>query len=276
VGQEGGQEFIVIASIKSAIRSWLLPDLFAVKRTPDDELLRLIAKLRPVDCGFNLIRLGGGGDGGYLIPDDLEAIEYCFSPGVSNVSRFDNDLADRHIKSYLADYSVDGPSVIRPEFTFDKKYLGASDRDGYFTLETWKHKYVGEYKGDLLLQMDIEGAEYEVLLSTSDELLNQFRIAVIEFHALDRLFDPFTFRLVSACFEKLLASFYVIHIHPNNCCGAVRMGRVEIPRVMEFTFFNRRRVRKTIPSRAFPHELDVDNFSKMRPVVLPKCWYEPD
>lgn len=121
--------------------------------------------------------------------------------------------------------------------------------------------------------MDVEGAEYEVILNIADDLLNQFRIAVIEFHALDRVFDPVTFRLFSACFEKLLEFFVVAHIHPNNCCGVETMGSVEIPRVMEFTFFNRRRVKRAIPLKEFPHRLDNDIFPEMKPLVLPRCWY---
>ena len=30
--------------------------------------------------------IGGAGDGGYLVPDDLDGIEYCFSPGVNLIS----------------------------------------------------------------------------------------------------------------------------------------------------------------------------------------------
>jgi hypothetical protein len=213
-------------------------------------------------------------DGGYLIPDDLEGIEYCFSPGVDVSSSFENQLADRNIKSFLADYSVEAPSIIRPEFVFDKKFLGAVDRDQFFTLASWKDKYLKDYRGDLILQMDIEGFEYEVILSTPQDLLDQFRIIVIEFHELDRLFDPLAFRLLSACFDKLLKSFYVVHIHPNNVSEVVKREAIEIPRIMEFTFLNKRRVRVTKPRLDFPHNLDADNSSNP-PLPLPKCWYEP-
>jgi len=45
---------------------------------------------------------------------------------------------------------------------------------------------------DLMLQMDIEGYEYETFLSMSDKLLSRFRIIVVEFHSLQMLFSqPF-------------------------------------------------------------------------------------
>ena len=41
----------------------------------------------------NLIRLGNDGDGGYLVPDDLNGIEACFSPGVAGNVNFEKALA---------------------------------------------------------------------------------------------------------------------------------------------------------------------------------------
>jgi hypothetical protein len=242
-------------------------------QTKPERVRELIRKLRPMDCGKELIRIGGAGDGGYLIPDDLEGIEYCFSPGVNTVSDFEDDLADRGIKSFLADYSVDGPPISRPEFVFDKKFVGALNDEKFFTFAAWKDKYLKDYPGDMILQMDIEGAEYPVILSTPAELLNQFRILVIEIHYLDRLLDPGCFDLLASCFEKLLASFSVVHIHPNNFYGSAKSGDIEIPRLLEFTFLNNARISNAKPAQRFPHPLDAPNVLYRRELVLPKCWY---
>lgn len=255
-------------------RSELLkPDSTIARRTKTADLLTLIRELRPRDCGKELIRLGGQADGGYLIPDDLEGIEYCFSPGVGTLSGFENDLADRGIKSFLADFSVDGPSSLRPEFTFDKKFLGPSNHGHFMTLASWKDKYISNYRGDLILQMDIEGGEYGVILNASDALLNQFRIMVIEFHQLDSLLDCFAFSLISSAFRAILHNFYVAHIHPNNNVDSVTVDGIEIPKVMEFTFFNRRRVSSTKPLDVFPHKLDQDNKIGAPSLYLPNCWF---
>ena len=127
-------------------------------QTRSGDLLELITKLAPQDCGLELIRIGGPGDGGYLVPDDLDGIEYCFSPGVNTISDFENELADRGIRCFLADYSVEAPAILRPEFIFDKKFLGSRNSSQFFTLASWKDKYLTGYTGDLILQMDIEGA----------------------------------------------------------------------------------------------------------------------
>ena len=240
-------------------------------QTGSSEIRSLMQRLRPLNCGFDLIRIGGKGDGGYLIPDDLNGIDYCFSPGVSVIADFESQLADRRIHSFLADYSVNGPPIDRPEFTFDKKYLGPIDGDKFITLSSWKESHLKEYKGDLLLQMDIEGSEYAVFLSTPEEILDQFRIVVVEFHSLEKVFDPFAFSLISSTFDKLLKLFHVAHIHPNNFTGKVVRGDLVVPRNMEFTFINKKRVRSTTPQLRFPHPLDADNVAR-RTLVLPNCW----
>lgn len=247
--------------------------LSAVRHTEPDKVRALIRSLSPEDCGKELIRLGGNTDGGYLIPDDLEGLEYCFSPGVSTVADFENQLADRGIKSFLADYSVSSSPISRPEFVFDKKFLGATDNEQYFTLASWKDKYLRGYGGDLLLEMDIEGCEYEVILNTPDDLLDQFRIIVIEFHDLHRMFDPFAFKIIESSFQKLLKHFHVAHIHPNNCTKSVRMGDLEIPPLLEFTFYNKNRVQFSKYAGLFPHPYDRDNFPELKTLQLPRCWY---
>jgi hypothetical protein len=246
------------------------------RQAPPEDVLSLIQRLHPIDPGIPLIRLGGAGEGGYLIPDDLEGIEYCFSPGVSDLADFESDLADRNIKCFLADASVERPPVIRPEFRFDKKFLGASDQGDFFTLRSWKNKYLAGYTGDLILQMDIEGYEYPVILSTPDELLDQFRIIVVEFHGVTKIFDPRDLIILSATFEKLLKYFYVVHSHPNNAPNSLRVRRgVEVPDLLEMTFLNRRRVKDWKPATTFPHPLDAINNVHAKPIPLPRGWYGP-
>ena len=234
----------------------------------------LIGRLRPHDCGRPLIRIGRHRDGGYLVPDDLEGIRYCFSPGVNVTADFESHLAAMQIRCFLADYSVSAPPVEDARFVFDKRHLGVTDQGPFITLQSWKDKYLRDYEGELLLQMDIEGAEYEVIASTPVELLRRFRIIVIECHDLERMFDPFAYRLYRACFDKLLADFMVVHAHPNNCAGRVRHEGVEIPSVIEFTFYNRARITEHAPQRSFPHPLDSDNCAGCPPLPLPRCWYE--
>lgn len=236
------------------------------------EVAGLVQSLRPVLAPRELIRVGPSGDGGYLIPDDLDDIGYCLSPGVSDQSGFERDLADRGITSLLADFSVEAPVIDHPHLIFDKKYVGALTDDMTMTLDDWKRSRLPNETRDLVLQMDIEGAEYETLLNASSELLSQFRIMVVEFHMLDALWSSAFFRVAAATFRRLAQTHRVVHLHPNNCCGAVTRDNLVIPRVMEFTYLRNDRFTST-PAAAqdFPHPLDSDNISGAS-LSLPACW----
>lgn len=254
------------------IRACAALGLHTVKRTRHSYLRALIRALRPVDPGIELKRVGPDGDGGYLVPDDLDDIEHAFSPGVSTESGFEAALAAKGMQVHLADASVDGPAVAHPRFHFTKKHLGCSSADGVMTLDEWKRDRIGDYDRDLLLQMDIEGAEFETLMAMSSALQAQFRIMVIEFHYLHQLLNKPWFMLVSRVFEKLLETHSVVHIHPNNCCGSMTSRGLTIPRVAELTFYRNDRFEPRGFQSRFPHPLDRDNTRKA-PLVLAPCWY---
>ncbi len=57
----------------------------------------------------------------YLIPNDLEDIAICVSPGVDSESRFELELANKGMKVYMADNSVDSPAINHSNFHFIKK-----------------------------------------------------------------------------------------------------------------------------------------------------------
>jgi hypothetical protein len=242
------------------------------ERTPAAALKELVRSLHPRDSGSELMRVGPEGDGGYLVPDDLDEIEYVFSPGVSDQSGFEADLANRDMQVLLADYSVDGPAERNINFVFDKKFVGSFTDDVYITLDEWKAWHIGAFDGDLLLQMDIEGGEYETLLACSEDLLQQFRIIVVELHFLDQLLCRPWFDIISRVFRKLLVNHSVVHLHPNNCCGSVKTMGLEIPRIMEATFYRNDRLTGDNYATDFPHPLDADNTPKAS-LRLPRCWY---
>lgn len=242
------------------------------RTTPSKKLKTLMNKLHPIATNYNLVRVGPNGNGGYLLPDDLDGIEACFSPGVGSASGFESDCVNMGIKVFMADKSVDGPARLNENFIFEKKYIGAMVSDDFMTMDAWVNKSDISSTSDLLLQMDIEGYEYETIFSTSSDLMQRFRIIVIEFHQLELLFNNPFFEKFSNVFEKIIQSHECVHIHPNNCCTTVKRDDIEIPPVMEFTFIRKDRVEEKTYSKEFPHSLDFDS-AKGRTLVLPKCWY---
>jgi hypothetical protein len=260
-------------NIRKAVLRILLKFGFVFKKcTPRAKLIDFIKKVKPVSTQLKLIRVGGPGDGGYLLPDDLTEIRTCFSPGVSNTANFELELANIGIDCFLADYSVEKAPITHPRFDFEKKFIGPSESEIFITLEGWMTEK-GLQGADSILQMDIEGAEYASILATPQEAIKKFRIIVIEFHAMDDLLDPKVFPFISATFDKLLQDFKVVHIHPNNASDSLRYMGVNIWPTMEFTFLRKDRITKTASRKDFPHDLDFDNAPNKRNCVLSSDWF---
>ena len=263
----------MFGSVKNVLKSFMIRNHVRISRaSAGPRVERLLEDLRPMGTEHELIRIGGDGDGGYLVPNDLSGISACFSPGVSTVADFELDLVGRRIPCFMADYSVEGPPVAHPLFDFEKKFLGSTDDDVFMQLDGWIQRKASGLN-DLILQMDIEGAEYEVLLGMEADALKKFRILVIEFHRLDALFDSLGFDLIKATFDRILANFDVVHIHPNNCLPLVSCDGIDIAPVMEFTFLRKDRIRKRETRNDFPHVLDRKCVRELPDIPLPKSWY---
>lgn len=245
---------------------------FAIaKTTPMHDLRALIGRLSPVTTEHDLIRVGCDADGGYLVPDDFDGIVACFSPGVDNRATFEEALLQRGIRCHLADASVDRNPLDDDRSSFSKRYLGVVNNETFITGDRWiEEREPGE--GDLLLQMDIEGAEWPVLLNIGDHALARFRIIVLELHDMERLLDRHAFEIIRATMERLLERFHVVHIHPNNFGGRVYAREIEIPRSLEVTLLRRNRARLVSPAIQFPHPLDQANTQDRRDIVLPPAW----
>ena len=243
--------------------------------TEKSELQLFLQKLYPIASDKELTRLGPKHDGGYLVPNDFIGIEACFSPGVADSSGFEKDCADLGMKVFLADKSVEGPAEAHQLFHFTKKFIGITSNDEFMTLDDWVSLSLPEKNSDLLLQIDIEGGEYEVFLSTSGALMQRFRIIVAEFHFLDKLWNKAFFEKAKQVFDKILRTHSCMHIHPNNYCPPIQKDGLIIPPVMEFTFLRNDRINKYNSSYqgVFPTPLDYDNFNTNPPLTLPKCWY---
>lgn len=246
---------------------------FPTLMTDRRDLQSLLKKLYPLSTNKELIRLGPKGDGGYLVPNDLVGIQACFSPGVSFESGFEKDCADLGMKVFLADKSVDGPTVKNELFHFTKKFVGVTSNDNFMTIDDWVASSLQEKHSDLLLQIDIEGYEYEVFLSASNALMKRFRIIAAEFHALNMLWSRPFFSLAGRAFEKILQTHSCVHIHPNNIQLPLQINGLDIPQMMEFTFLRKDRIENHSYQNNFPNPLDYDNTDYNPPLTLPKCWY---
>jgi hypothetical protein len=241
-----------------------------------DQIKELIKALRPVKTKFDLIRIGGNNDGGYLIPNDLEGIVACLSPGVDVTASFEIDLCKRGIGSHLADASVDGAPEGFTPLSFTKKFIDAYNDDDTMDLTNWAIKVRAlQSGGDLLLQMDIEGGEYIAIIATPRAILEDFRIICIEIHDVHHWFNnPIAWGVAQTFFTKLLKDFHVVHNHPNNNCQFIQIEDVLMPTVFELTLLRKDRAEPEGYCDQFPHPLDQPNVLNKPDRPLPEGWYK--
>ena len=145
------------------------------------------------------------------------------------------------------------------------------------TLDSWYSEMLSlpdDNSPEAILQMDIEGSEYEVLNSVSDKLLQRLSIIIIEFHKLNQLADRFSFKLMAPAFYKILQTHAVVHIHPNNNRRVLSIHGTKIPANMEFTFIRRDRLQPTRIKLQFPHHIDHRCNNSKPELELPDCWYK--
>ena len=246
------------------------------KPVSSDEVKQFIHRFKNNFKSVKLLRVGGDGDGGYLMPDILQNIDYCFSPGVDFTANFELELSEKYnIKSFMADASVSGPPFSNKNFSFLKKFLGNNTNEQFITLSDWIKVSKINDSNNLILQMDIEGSEYDVLSYEDSQTLARFSSMIIEFHGFHNIFDKNFFRMASSIFEKIYKNFVICHVHPNNCSGLATLKGIDVPRVFEVTFIRNDLYQKIKDNNEvfLPHKLDIRNIKSSPELRMPEIWW---
>jgi hypothetical protein len=250
---------------------------FIIANVGTADLNSFVKKLFIYNTGHNLIRVGKKKDGGYLIPNVLNKINYCFSPGVGLLTSFEDDLKKKKIISFLADGTVNDPSSKNKKYFFIKKNLNNFNDNGNMTLKKWMSDMLLNKKSrsGLILQMDIEGSEISIINDTKNSDLNKFTVMIIEFHYFQSLATKEGLKIYNKIFSKILKNFIIVHIHPNNCCGFSKINSINIPNIMEFTFLNKKMAKyKKLITYNLPHKYDCKNVLNKEDIKLPDYFYK--
>jgi hypothetical protein len=162
-------------------------------------------------------RYGLGRDEGYLLCDNLlKNTEVAYSYGIDGRDNFGCEISPK-LKVPLHQYdcfNLKRPVCEGGNPIFHEECVGPvteQDRVGrlFDTVENqiFKNNNAGK---TLLLKMDVEGAEWESLAATSDEVLQNVDQIAMEFHKNQ---DKLEYLDLIA---KLKKTFYIAHIHFNN------------------------------------------------------------
>eukprot|EP00747_Dinoflagellata_sp_TGD_P033309 gnl/TRDRNA2_/TRDRNA2_136537_c1_seq2.p1 gnl/TRDRNA2_/TRDRNA2_136537_c1~~gnl/TRDRNA2_/TRDRNA2_136537_c1_seq2.p1 ORF type:complete len:514 (-),score=49.85 gnl/TRDRNA2_/TRDRNA2_136537_c1_seq2:18-1559(-) len=216
-------------------------------------------------CGLcELARYGLENDGGYLMcsldGENSVALVGAYSYGIAGEDAWGEAIA-RTLGIVVHQYDCFDAS--RPVckapclMEFHDECLTAQTSSFGDTLaghlEKNGHEGVGE--AQLLLKLDIEGAEWGVLHGVKGHDLRKFRQIVVELHDsfLMSPVDERRLRLRVSMLSHLLEDFVIVHIHENNAC--------EDAQCLEVTLIHRAYAVPTICRAPFGrHALEKTNF----------------
>jgi len=208
-------------------------------------------ELHPFDVvsGGEMKRYGRDEDGGYVIYDDPLGATHLLGYGVDKDVSFENELTEAWgIKAHIFDHTIDEVPLTGANVTYLKEGIGAVDAPPLFSLENHVKRFVPD-GSNFVLKMDVEGAEWDVLEKADLSRVSQL---IVEFHDLEQ-------HLSFDLFKKLNETFYLVHIHGNNCHNQpwIYIDRVHnMPRYIECTYVRKDLVTAVPSVRKFPTPLD--------------------
>ena len=113
---------------------------FSIKTSNDVNVKKFLQKIKIKKSKSKLIRIGGDLDGSYMVPNIIKKMNLCFSPGVGNITNFEDHLAKFGIKSFLADGTLKKISKNVKKHDFINKNLNIFNDSKNITLKTWLNK----------------------------------------------------------------------------------------------------------------------------------------
>ncbi|NBR94451.1 MAG: hypothetical protein EBT44_06485 [Actinobacteria bacterium] len=244
---------------------------------------KFMNEIRPM-IGLPMTRLGRNFDGGYVLP--LLALDNCdslVSLGYGYDSSFESDFLSLSSakRVFLYDSSINLTVVIGQLFESLKFF--PKGRKRYFVLRVkqlikylllrlnprirYTNTFIGKFTGskslsysqllkahsesNVILKMDIEGAEYQCFESPVD-FKSYVKCMVIEFHDLKEKESEFI-RII----KELKSNFTLVNTHINNFAPVVD----QIPTVIELSFIQSSLVseKQLSPALKVPSLFDFPN-----------------
>jgi hypothetical protein len=235
------------------------------------EVLRLLTPFDVVGVGKR--RVGGIGDGGYVLLDQLDPEQPVMSFGIGPSVSFDFELAEEGFRILMFDHTIEALPGEHPHFTWYHEGvsdIAAPDEQ----LDTLEHHMAKLPDGGAapILKMDVEGAEWDSLAATPRASLARFAQITLEFHTLLELADPVFNARVQKALRALDADFVPVHVHGNNFGSMGLVGGFACIDTLEVTYA-RRDLFTIVPSATiYPTPLDTPNFDERPDFCL---WFFP-
>ncbi len=217
---------------------------------------RKLLSVMDADHFSDFVRVGKKNDGGYLMLDDFAKGRIAYSFGICNDVSWDKDMADRGYQIYMYDHTIDGLPEQNERFHWSKTGV-ASEKNcpsELKSLEELIRENGHEAQRNMVLKMDVEGAEWGCIEMTDPSVLDRFDQIVMELHGMIQFGKK---EKILRALKKLNETHQCIHIHPNNYSMWVIADDVIYINCYEVTFVNRNRYTFSKCMHTLPHEKDA-------------------
>ena len=239
--------------------------------------LKEVLKVKSLS-GVELIRIGGSlADGHYIMANHFKKNQVAYSFGIDREISWDNAMADKGYQIYMYDHTIEALPFKRNEFKFFKQGLGKAYKpdENLNTLENYIKLNEHDKKNNMVLKIDIEGAEWDFLDNVSQKTLKQFDQIIIEVHNLVRASNEYEKERKINLLNKINQTHNLVHLHGNNTGYILQMLGATFPDVIELTYVNKEKY-KTYENNnlTFPTPLDIPNDKNRDDIFLGK-WNLP-
>jgi hypothetical protein len=231
---------------------------------------QLLAELRPVALeNCTMRRFGSPNDGGYLLCENLLGnVRSAYSYGIGPADDWGCEISEV-LGLPVHQYDCFSPPVAAcpsGRSVFHDECIGRRretiDSRVFDTLTRQIAKN-GDAGKTLVVKIDVEGAEFESLMATSDRVLDRIDQLAMEIHGADRRF----LELV----RKLKRTFHLAHLHFNNQSCSVRYR--PLPAWAYQVLLVNKRIGvpdPTGPPPTLPNPLDAPDYSLGRECQVPE------
>ena len=184
---------------------------------------------------FELVRVGPANDGGYIMLDDFHGSKIAYSFGICDDVRWDKDMTSRGYDVFMYDHTIENLPEENSRFHWQKLGIidGKTQDERLKTLEYLLEQNHHENEKNMILKMDVEGAEWGFLQSVSSDVLKQFDQITFELH---NLINPENPELLLEALRKINKTHQLIHLHGNNFSDYINVGGKNFARAAEASY----------------------------------------
>lgn len=148
-------------------------------------------------------------------------------------------MAARGYNIFMYDPTIKGLPQENERFHFFKQGIAGREikEQSLNTLDYFLATNGHADKSNMILKMDVEGAEWSFLSTVPAETLGKFDQIVFEFHGLIYQKTQAEMSTVLACLAKINQTHSLVHLHANNFASFMIFDdKILFPEVLELTY----------------------------------------